>query len=248
MLQALQAKIEEANSALEEAQSALFDLKASFQDDPQALTPWMNTLFDTADLGVTTFSACGSFWPRADLTAVFSRSHGAEHTAGGEKVLAAFRKRFMLERGAAAAPQLIFRIALNVLRAAVTEEVVAEAVARLMETAGIDPEGEAPEALDAVEVCWWEGSGQSPVAALRQLADMCREVTEVDEETGEVTVTAPRKIRALGVYGFSARCGRVHCEVRGTAAAAGVLCCGVRKAKPGWCQSRRTWVWTDLAV
>lgn len=205
-LQGLQAKIDELTAAMEEAQTAFTELKASFQDDPQALTPWMNALFHTADLGVTTFSACGSFWPRADLRAVFSRSHGAEHTSGPAKLLAAFRKRFILERGAAAAPQIIFRVAPNALRSAVTEEVVSDTVARLMETAGADPEAEAPEALDAVEVCWWEGSGQSPVAALRQLQEMCREVTETDEETGEVTVTAPRKIRALGVYGFSTRC------------------------------------------
>eukprot|EP00892_Ulva_mutabilis_P009012 jgi/Ulvmu1/6483/UM003_0114.1 len=203
--EALQAKIDEATSALEEAQTAFSDLKASFQDDPQALTPWMNTLFDTADLGVTTFSACGSFWPRADLTTVFSASHGAERTTGAERVLATFRKRYILERGAAAAPRLIFRIAPNVMRAAVTAEVVSEAVVRVAEAAGVGPEAEAPEPLDAVEVCWWEGSGQSAVGALRQLGDMCREETETDEETGEVTVTAPRKIRALGVYGFSAR-------------------------------------------
>lgn len=205
-MQALQAKIDEHNSALEDAQTAFTELKASFQDDPHALTAWMNSLFDTADLGVTTFVASGSFWPRAPLPTVFSTTHGAEHTASLEKLLASFRRRFVAERGAAAAPQLIYRIAPNALRTSVTDETVAEAVARLQEAAGIDPEAEVPEALDAVEVCWWEGSGQSPVRALRQLGEMCREVTEVDEESGEVTVTAPRKIRALGVYGFSARC------------------------------------------
>lgn len=102
---------------------------------------------------------------------------------------------------------MVYRLAPNALRVPVTEETISEAVARLMETAGIDPEAEAPEALDAVELCWWEGASAAGAArALRQLADMCREVVEVDEESGERTVTAPRKIRALGVFGFSARC------------------------------------------
>lgn len=205
-MQALQAKIDEITASLEEAQGAFTDIKASFQDDPLALTPWMNALFDTADLGVTTFSAAGRFWPRAPLSAVLSTTHGAEASAAAEKVLGAFRKRYAAERGAAAAPQIIFRISPNALRTTVTEDTITDAVTRLMEAAGVDPEADAPEPLDAVELCWWEGSGESPVRVLRQLGEMCREVTEVDEESGEVTVTAPRKIRALGVYGFSARC------------------------------------------
>lgn len=105
-LQALQAKIDEINPSLEEAQAAFTELKASFQDDPQALTPWMNSLFDTADLGVTTFLASGSFWPRAPFSDVLSTAHGAAHTAGPEKLLSAFRKRYVLERGAETAPQV----------------------------------------------------------------------------------------------------------------------------------------------
>lgn len=44
------------------------------------------------------------------------------------------------------------------------------------------------------------------VAALKHLAKMCVDETETDPETGETTVTAAKKIKALGVYNFSARC------------------------------------------
>jgi len=42
------------------------------------------------------------------------------------------------------------------------------------------------------------------VAALKQLSKLCVNQTETDA-AGEVTVTAARKIKALGVYNFAAR-------------------------------------------
>ena len=60
--------------------------------------------------------------------------------------------------------------------------------------------------LDAVEVVWWSEEAASPLQTLKQLAKMCEDETETDAESGEVTVTAPKKIRALGVADFSAKC------------------------------------------
>ena len=100
LLQAAQTAADEVKGQLEEAQTAFTELKASFAEDPTSLTPWMNAMFATADLGVSTFAVGGATWPHSAASATFSRSDGAEAMEGVVKMLAAFRKRFLLERGA----------------------------------------------------------------------------------------------------------------------------------------------------
>lgn len=103
--------------------------------------------------------------------------------------------------------QAIMRISANMFQEkGVTADAVAAAVTNFMAVFGIDPESETPGSLDAVEVAWWTREGMTPLATLRQLAEMCEDVTETDAESGEVTVTAPKKIKALGVYDFDAEC------------------------------------------
>ena len=110
--------------------------------------------------------------------------------------------------------QVLLRIAPNVFREGFSGGAVAACVTRLMEAQGLDPEGEAPGSLAAVEVAWWDhgGGAPGPVEALRQLDKLCQDETETDPDSGEVTVTAPRKIRALGVYDFPDACAapRLH--------------------------------------
>jgi hypothetical protein len=101
-VQAAQAAVDEVKALLLEAQAAFTDLKASFAADPTALTVWMNALFATADMGVTTFSIGGPAWPHCAAAATFSAKDGSEATEGVERMLAAFRKRYELERGVGA--------------------------------------------------------------------------------------------------------------------------------------------------
>jgi hypothetical protein len=164
----------------------------------------MNALFSTLDLGMSTYAVSGSLIPPGDLRRVFSQAHGQECTEGIERLLLAFKKRCTMERSEASTPRIIFRISPNMFTGAVTEETITAAVTRLMEAAGIDPEGESPGALDAVELCWWDEELADPVPTLRQLAAMCKDETAMDEESGEVTITGPKKIVALGVSGMSA--------------------------------------------
>lgn len=164
----------------------------------------MNSLFSTLDLGVTTFAVAGSLLP-TDLKKAFSERHGVEVTEGIEKLLVAFKKRCALERGKESAPSLIFQLSPNMFRGPVNDETISTAISRLMEVSGIDPEGESPGSLDIVELCWRDEDLADPVPTLRFLNAMCKDETTTDEETGEVTVTAPKKICALGVHGMSAR-------------------------------------------
>lgn len=164
----------------------------------------MNALFSTLDLGITTFAVSGSLLP-TDVKKAFSERHGEECTEGIENLLVAFKKRCVLERGPESAPRLLFRLSPNMFRGPVTDETITAAISRLMEASGIDPEGETPGSLDIVELCWWDEELADPVSTLRQLSAMCKDETATDEETGEVTVTVPKKICALGVHGMSAK-------------------------------------------
>lgn len=102
--------------------------------------------------------------------------------------------------------QVILRLTPNAFREGLGEESIANSITRLMETFGLETEGDSPGSLDAVEVGWWQNEARSPLAVLQQLAKMCEDETESDADSGEVTVTAPKKIKALGVYNFDAEC------------------------------------------
>ena len=231
VLQALQTKIDDMKAQFEEANSAHTELKASFQDDPQALTPWMNACFSTFDLGISTFAVSGSLLP-TDLKQAFSERNGEETTEGIEKLLVAFKKRCVLERGPEGAPRLLFRMSPNMFRGPVTDETVTAAISRLMEVSGIDPEGETPGSLDIVELCWWDEELADPVPALRLLSAMCKDQTATDEETGEVTVTAAKKICALGVHGMSAKCATLPPSRRQEATQSCLYCRDLKPVQP----------------
>jgi hypothetical protein len=100
---------------------------------------------------------------------------------------------------------VLLRITPNIFREGFSSEAIAARITRLMEIQGLDPEGESPGSLDAVEVGWWDFDRVSPVAVLQQLDKLCQEETETDAETGEVTIKVSKKIKALGVVNFPAR-------------------------------------------
>lgn len=110
--------------------------------------------------------------------------------------------------------QAVLRITPNIFCEGFTSDAISGAVTQLMTANGLDPEGDAPGCLDAVEVGWWSGEALSPVDTLKQLAKMCVDKTETDADSGEVTVTAAKMIKALGVYDFSARCASCNSFTR----------------------------------
>ena len=101
-------------------------------------------------------------------------------------------------------PQSVHRLTPNIFREGFSAEAIDGSIVRLMEQNGLDPEAETPGCLDAVEVGWWSSDHGSPIAVLKRLAKMCEDESETDAETGEVTLTAAKKIKALGVYDFPA--------------------------------------------
>jgi hypothetical protein len=106
----------------------------------------------------------------------------------------------------AAFAQAVLRLTPNIFREGFSSDAISAAVTRLMQASGHDPEGDAPGCLDAIEVGWWSGETLTPVDTLKQLAKMCVNETETNADSGEVTVTAARRVKALGVYDFSAPC------------------------------------------
>lgn len=58
-----------------------------------SLVPWMQTLFDLADAGMTTFDVSGSFWPYCKLNSLFAAKADANPFDGVEKVLGTFKRR-----------------------------------------------------------------------------------------------------------------------------------------------------------
>lgn len=53
----------------------------------------MQTLFDLADAGMTTFSVSGAFWPYCNLNKVFAAKADASPFEGVERVLGTFKRR-----------------------------------------------------------------------------------------------------------------------------------------------------------
>ena len=152
-MQALAAEVDEVKAKFDESSVAFTELKASFNEDPTSLVPWMNTLFTQVDMGITTFTVSGSGWPHCDLASAFSARDGAEITEASEKLLAAFKKRCDLERGAGSV-QIVQRLTPNIFRSGFSTEAITTAVSTMMQTQGIDPENAGGASLDALELVW----------------------------------------------------------------------------------------------
>ena len=133
--------------------------------DPLSLVPWMQTLFDLVDAGLTTFEVGGPFFPHTGLKALFSSSNAISSYESAEKVLGIFKKRCDKERGLNKV-QVMARIVPNIFE----DEYSPSKIEPLIDSIRINVYGaEAPEPLDFVQVYWWDPKvrhgGQSPGAA-----------------------------------------------------------------------------------
>lgn len=61
--------------------------------DLQSLLPWMQTLFELADAGLTTFDVSGSSFPFVNLRQLFGADNTQSAYDGVEKVLGMFKRR-----------------------------------------------------------------------------------------------------------------------------------------------------------
>ncbi|KXZ53326.1 hypothetical protein GPECTOR_7g1220 [Gonium pectorale] len=212
------AELEVLRVALADAEAAVAELKTSFMEDPLALVPWMQALTDLADGGMSTFDVSGATWPYCALRQLFGEMPSGAPPAGFfdgvERVLGTFKRRYERERGPNRV-QLLLKLAPNVFSDAWAvggEAGAAAAVEAYVERArnnvfgpdgGVTPEG-VPEPLDLVQLVWWDFQSADPLPVLKALQRIATDQVEVNEETDEVAITEPRKIRGIGLVDFPA--------------------------------------------
>ncbi|MEW5297573.1 MAG: hypothetical protein WDW36_000775 [Sanguina aurantia] len=156
-----QQQVDIARTLVQEAEVLLGDLKASFLEDPLALLPWMQTLFDLADAGLTTFDVSGAFWPYTQLRSLFSTDNTASYYEGAEKILGLFKRRYERERGKDRI-QILTRLVPNIFHEGYSPAVVETLVDRMRANVYT---AEAPEPLDLLQLVWWDLQAVDPEAA-----------------------------------------------------------------------------------
>ncbi|EFJ45335.1 radial spoke protein 5 [Volvox carteri f. nagariensis] len=212
------AELEVLRVAIADAEAVVSELKASFTDDPLSLVSWMQALTDLADGGLTTFEVSGAGWPYCSLRSLFGELPSAAPPAGFfdgvERVLGTFKRRYEKERGPNRI-QLLLKLAPNVFAdawAAGGAAGAAAAVEAFVERArsnvfgaegGTDAEG-AVLPLDLVQLVWWDFKNSDPLPVLKTLQKLATDQLEVNEETGEVVISEPKKIRGIGLIDFPA--------------------------------------------
>ncbi|GIL49677.1 hypothetical protein Vafri_5995 [Volvox africanus] len=212
------AELEVLRVAISDAEAAVSELKASFTDDPLSLVPWMQALTDLADAGLTTFEVSGAGWPYCSLRSLFGELPSAAPPAGFldgvERVLGTFKRRYEKERGPNRI-QLLLKLMPNVFAdawasggpagaAAAVEAFVERARSNVFgPDGGTDAEGTLLP-LDLVQLVWWDFQNVDPLPVLKALQKLATDQLEVNEETGEVVVSEPKKIRGIGLVDFPA--------------------------------------------
>lgn len=192
------AELEEAKNKLAETEGLLVEVKASFLEDPLALTPWMQTLFDLAGAGLTTFDVSGAFWPFSKIRELFSSNNSKSYYEGVELLLGTFKKRYERERGPNTI-QILTKLAPNIFH----DEYSPAVVDRIIEKMRSNIYGaESSEALDLVQLYWFDFKAHDVIPTLKVLQKMSEQKEEVNEETGEVTVLEARKIKGIGLVDF----------------------------------------------
>lgn len=157
------------------------ELKASWDPDPKAVAPWMNTLMDCATKGVYTFVAGGTFWPCTNMMNAFGT--GKELYAECEKVLSVYQKRHEIERNVP--NTYIFKLVPNVFQEGDTFDYSA-AIDKIFTNWGLPlelEEGVKPPKLDVLVLYWWDVKEGDPVAAAK-------------------AILATNKVKALGLSNF----------------------------------------------
>ncbi|KAG2433807.1 hypothetical protein HXX76_008165 [Chlamydomonas incerta] len=216
--EAKQAELENVKVQIADAEAAMAEMKQSFYDDPLSLTGWMQALTDLADGGMTTFEVSGQGWPYCSLRQLFGEVPSSAPPAGFfdgvERVLGTFKRRYEKERGPGRI-QLLLKLAPNLFSDAWATGGAAAAVAAVeayVERAranvfgpdgGVTAEG-VPEPLDLVQLAWWDFEAADPLPVLKALQKMATDQLQVDEDSGEVSVSEPRKIRGIGLVDFPA--------------------------------------------
>ncbi|PNW76202.1 hypothetical protein CHLRE_12g544000v5 [Chlamydomonas reinhardtii] len=216
--EAKQAELENVKVQIADAEAAVAEVKQSFSDDPLSLTGWMQALTDLADGGMTTFEVSGQGWPYCSLRQLFGEMPSAAPPAGFfdgvERVLGTFKRRYEKERGPGSV-QLMLKLAPNVFSdawstggapaaVAAVEAYVERARANVFgPDGGVTPEG-VPEPLDLVQLVWWDFAAADPLPVLKALQRMATDQLQVDEDSGEVSVSEPKKIRGIGLVDFPA--------------------------------------------
>lgn len=192
------AELEEAKAKLTETDGLLVEVKASFQDDALALTPWMQTLFDLADAGLTTFDVSGNFWPHSNIRELFSGNNSRSYYEGVEQLLGTFKKRYEKERGPNTV-QLLTKLVPNIFH----DEYSPEVADRIIEKMRSNLFGsDSAEALDLVQLYWFDFKIHDVIPTLKVLQKLSEDKVEVNEETGEITILEPKKIKGIGLVDF----------------------------------------------
>jgi len=191
--------VEEAKAKLGEMEASAGELKASFEPEPTALVPWMQALFALVDGGVSTLDVTPVAYPHAALRPLMTADNVNSIYDGAEKVLGKFLARYKLERGAGKV-QVLVRLLPNIFADSYSP---GETLEPLVDKIRANVFGaDAPDALDLVQLAWLDAAGRDPVPTLRKLAALAEDKIEVNEESGEVTVTEPKKIKAVGLVDF----------------------------------------------
>eukprot|EP00879_Flechtneria_rotunda_P018560 GHRR01019474.1.p1 GENE.GHRR01019474.1~~GHRR01019474.1.p1 ORF type:complete len:462 (+),score=186.66 GHRR01019474.1:276-1661(+) len=214
--EARQGELDEAQQQLGEAQAALNDVTSSFEADPLSLVPWMSALFALADAGCSCFDAGGGGWPppnagQVPLTELLgppsSSTRGPAAASawlygGSEKVLGVFKRRYESERGPGRL-SIFTRLAINCFGSDSPADLAA-AVEKAVErsrAAIFGPEAAVAGApLDLVQLHWLDYHEHDFIPVLLKLHCLANDRYEPSPDgTGEMVVTQPRGVAALGL-------------------------------------------------
>lgn len=200
------AELEGLRGQFADVEGQLAELKASFQEDPLSLVPWMANLFALADAGLTTFEVSGPFFPYANLRQLFTGDNSASYYEGVEKVLGVFKRRYEKERGPGKI-QVLTRLVPNIYQDGYDANTMVEALVDKIRT-NIYGEVESPEqaTLDFLQLSWWDCNEKDVLPTLKALQRLTEDKLEFDPETGEPTAIAePKKVRGIGLVDFPPR-------------------------------------------
>lgn len=200
-LETWNAELETCKAGIAEADAQLAEMKQQLLEDPLSLTPWMQTLFDLLDAGLSNFEVGGPFFPYTSLQALFGADNTASVYEDSEKVLAAFKRRCDAERGPGKV-QIFTRIVPNIFSPSYSPAVIEPLIDRVRATLF---GAESAEPLDFVQLYWWDPKDCDVLPTLKALQKLSEDKLEINEETGEATVTEPKKIRGVGLVDFPAR-------------------------------------------
>ena len=158
-------------------------------------------MFDLVDAGLTTFEVGGPFYPHTALGGLFGADNTSSFYEASEQVLGAFKKRCDDERGPGKV-QLLARLLPNIFQDGYTPAIIEPLVDKIRANLF---GAESAEPLDFLQLYWWDPKERDALPTLKVLQRLSEDQLEVNEESGDVTVVGPKKIRGLGLVDFPAR-------------------------------------------